>query len=117
MLWTYAMIFATLWTLGMKTANNLGESVHLLLLIGAVFATLAFLRHRKLAWLSRAVPAPAGERACASVNPARNASTPARAPGTRLAAIEMPMPVPQINTPLPAAPWRMASAMASAKSG
>jgi len=47
----------------------------------------------------------------------RSVATPARAPGTRLAAIEMPMPLPQTTTPRSARPEETARPTANPKSG
>ena len=70
--WTFAMIFAVLWALGMKTANNLGASVHVLLLISGVFALVALAQRRRLASLERAALAPAGARAWSGPRFGRN---------------------------------------------
>jgi len=58
MFWLFAIIFSGLWALGMLTSNNLGMSVHVLLLIAAVLAGLGLREHRKLAWQHAHAPRP-----------------------------------------------------------
>lgn len=70
--WTFAMTFAVLWALGMKTANGLGASVHVLLLISGIFALVAIGQRRRLVWQERAVLAPAAARAWSGPRFGRN---------------------------------------------